>query len=209
MSALEVIETEDGGHYYSFEGNRVPGVSEILELNDVLLMNSFYEERKEFAAMRGRDVHMATADLDKGMKTRWWETVSEIAGYVKGWELFKSDFNVKITAIETPLYHEIFRYAGTPDRFGQATLPNGVFNITPDIKCVSKIGPHVPLQLAGYNLFCDDYEDRIPVAVQLKPDGKYRAYWYDKERAENHRIFLSALTMALWKNRAHSLGLYK
>jgi hypothetical protein len=206
---IEVIDDDDGGHYYAVDGHRVPGVSEILSLNDVLLKNSFYEERRERAAIRGTSVHVACADLDRG-EPDWWTEDPEIAGYVKAWQKFKKDFHVRITAIEVPMYHEIYRYCGTPDRFGFVTLRDGhEYDATLDIKCVSKIGPHTELQLAGYNLFSDNHEDRIPVAVQLKPDGKYQGHWYGKDRAHNEAVFLACLSLAMWKNKHHSLGLYR
>jgi hypothetical protein len=205
--SLEKVDTDEG-HYYTWDGNRVPGVSEVLSANDVILKNAFYEERAELAATRGRDVHLACADLDRG-RPDWWTDDPELSGYVKAWILFKKDFDVKITEVETPHFHEVFRYAGEPDRYGQVRMGRGDFNVTIDLKATAAIGPHVPIQLGGYNLFTDDYEDRIPVAVQLKPNGKYNAHWYDKERGHFHQVFLSMLTVALWKNKAHSLGLYK
>jgi hypothetical protein len=200
--ALELIETDES-HYYENDGLRVPGVSEILESAAVLLKNSFYEARREEAAIRGRDVHMATSDMDRGRQD-WWSEDETIGPYVKAWALFKKDFHFKPTAIEKPMFHELYRYAGTPDRFGYATFRDGhEYAITPDIKCVSKVGPHTALQLAAYNLMADDHEDRIPVAVQLKPNGKYAAFWYGKERSHNEAVFLAALTLYNWKQKHH------
>jgi hypothetical protein len=205
---LEKIDGNNGAHFYLWEGRRVPGVSEVLELNDVILKNSFYEERAELAAIRGRDVHMACADLDR-KRPDWWSDDPEISGYVKAWQLFKKDFNFKVHEIETPHFHETFRYAGEPDRYGQVRLPQGDRYVTCDLKATSVIGPHVPIQLGGYNLFCDDYEDREQVAVKLQPNGKYSAHWYtEEERHQNHQVFLSMLTVALWKDKNHRLGLY-
>ena len=201
---LEVIPNENGGHHYTFDGNRVPGVTEVLELNDVLLKNAFYQEHQEYAAIRGRDVHMATADLDRGMKNHWWKGDAELEPYVKAWEAFKKDFGFKPRLIEKPLFHETFRYAGQCDRYGECS---DVGPVTLEIKGTSVIGPHVPLQLGGYNLLFEDWQDRTMVAVQLKPNGRYTPHWY--KSSEGCRVFLAALTMALWKNTNHKLGMYK
>jgi hypothetical protein len=198
MPDLSVIET-DTGHYYEFEGQPVPGVTEVLEAADVILKNAFYEERRQVAAIRGKDVHLACADLDRSMPD-WW-TGSELEPYVAAYARFKKEFHFKPTAIEHPMFHEIFRFAGTPDRFGQIrTDIDEVVNVTLDLKATSTIGAHVDLQLGGYNLFCEDSEFRSMLALQLKPNGKYNIHWVKDPRG-SERVFLSMLTVYNWKRR--------
>lgn len=196
---LELVETDEGGHYYTFDGERVPGVSEILESADVLIKNCFYEERKEIAAVRGRDVHMATVDFDRGLPT-WWADDVDIAPYMRAYAQFVSDLEWQPTAIEKPCFHEVYRYAGTPDRFGSVRLRTGRKPVTLDIKCTSTIGPHVTLQLAGYNLFCDDHPERDQIALQLKPNGRYYIH-NDPFPEQSRQVFLAALSLRNWKAR--------
>lgn len=204
VASLEVIELEDGGHYYMYDNRRVPGISEILEAADVLLKNSFYEERAAAAAVRGRDVHLACADLDRG-SVDWWSDDPEIGPYLKAYKQFKEDFSFRPTAIERPVYHEVYRYAGTPDRFGNLELRRETHLATVEIKATSVIGCHVPLQLAAQNLFCDDHEERETIALQLKPNGKYGIQsWNPAERRHNEAVFLACLTLTMWKQRHHS-----
>lgn len=206
IDELQSVETEEGGHYYTWKGKRVPGVSEILELNDVVLKNAFYEERREAAAARGKDVHLACWDLDRNYPD-WWTEDPELAGYVKAYKQFKKDFDFKPTAIEVAMFHPDFHYAGQPDRFGELRIRTGRRNVTLDLKAVATIGPHVPIQLAGYNLFTDDYQERDMIALQLKPTGKYSVHQFD-DVLHQTQIFLACLTLARWKDRHHKLGLF-
>lgn len=196
--SLEIHDTEDG-HYYEYDGTRVLGVSEILESADVLIKNSYYEERKEYAALRGRDVHMACADLDRGYPA-WWEEDEVIAPYVKAWALFKADFSFKPHTVEIPAYHADYHYAGTPDRSGELLARGSPRLVVPDIKCVATIGKHVDLQLAGYRMLFEDYMDRDAIAVQLKPTGKYKVYVPQNPEQDRH-VFLACLTLTRWKAR--------
>jgi hypothetical protein len=171
-----------------------------------VLKNSFYAERMEAASIRGRDVHLACEDLDKGQPD-WWSDDPEIGPYVAAYAQFKRDFSFKPLVIEKPCFHEVYRYAGTPDRFGQLQTRNGPKNVTVDLKAVSKVGEHTALQLAAYNLFCDDREDRDCLAVQLKKTGKY-AIHECLRREQDEKIFLAFLTVALWKDKNHGTKLF-
>lgn len=196
---LEVIETDNGGHFYQVDGRRMPGVSEILDDSGVILANAFYEERRAAAAVRGRDVHLACADLDLG-RPDWWSDDEEIAPYVRAYQLFKNDFSFRPTSIEKPMFHPNYRYCGTPDRFGQVRHRDGIHNVTLDLKCVAVVGPHVPLQLAGYNQFTEDHFERDLIALQLLKNGKYRIHNYP-DRDHQTAIFLAMLTVFNWKQR--------
>lgn len=197
---IEVLDTPDGGHRYEVGGEIVPGVSEILEANDVLLKNAFFEERAEYAAIRGRDVHLACADLDHGFPN-WWEG-EEIEPYVNAYIQFKKDFEFEPTIIEAPCYHPEYRYAGTPDRFGSLRLTKERIDVTLDLKATVKVGPHVALQTAAYNQFAPDPEHRSLCALQLKPTGRYQVHWWD-DRDHQTAVFFAMLTVYFWKQRHH------
>jgi len=203
---LDIIDTDDGGHFYTYNGKRVPNVTEILELTDVLLQNSFYKERKEAAAIRGREVHLATADIDRGGPV-WWTDQDEIMPYTLAWKQFKVDYDFQPLFIEQPIYSRAFRYAGTCDRFGSIHLPGGRRAVVLEIKAVATIGEHVALQLAGYNqLYAPDSDKRDLIAVQLKPTGRYVVHNFT-ERIDHHTmIFLAALSLARWKDRMHHIN---
>ncbi len=206
MTGLEVVETEDGGHFYQFNGKRVPGVSEILELNDVVLKNAFYEERREAAAVRGKEVHLACWDLDRGYAD-WWSEDEELGGYLAAYVQFKKDFDFEPHAIEIPMFHVDYHYAGQPDRFGSVRMGKGRRNVTLDLKAVATIGPHVPIQLAAYNLFSDDHQERDMLALQLKRTGKYVLHPFP-DREHHEQVFLACLTMARWRNHHHKLNIW-
>jgi hypothetical protein len=141
----------------------------------------------------------------------WWSEDPELAGYLKAYQQFKQDFYFKPTLIETPVYSDIYRYACTPDRYGQIETSKGSWNATAatvEIKATATIGCHVALQLAAQNLMCDDYEERAMLAVQLKPNGKYTPHNFSKEIKQHTIVFLSCLTLTMWRDRFHKTNLY-
>jgi hypothetical protein len=95
---------------------------------------------------------------------------------------------MKFDAIEQPLWHPVYGFAGTPDRIKENTIW--------DIKTGTTVYPSSAIQLAGYSILAD-----IPTArrlvVQLKPDGKYQVHEF-KERTDR-QVFLSCLTAYQWR----------
>ncbi len=197
MSGLEVIEVEDG-HFYEFNGKPVPGVSEIIQKAGVGPSFEGHEDKARAAAQRGTEAHLACWDHDRNYEP-WWKG-EELEPYVDAWALFKSDFKFVASHIERPMFHETLRYAGTPDRLGSVFVQNSRRPVTLDIKCTAAIGPHVGIQVAGYNELSGNPEERDMIAVQLLKTGKYRITTYDDKKYWT-AMFLAALTIYRFKER--------
>ncbi len=180
-------------HEYSIRGVRVPSVSQLASrLQD---FGSISAERLEFAADRGSKVHLACHLWDQG-------TLDEDAldpqlhGYVRAWKAFCRDNEPEWDPLwmEVPAYHEVLRFAGTPDRGG---IIGGELAVV-DIKAVAQLSPVTGVQLAGYKLLMshNGFEPTRRIAVQLRPDGTYARRDFFKDI--DCRAFLSLLTLHNW-----------
>jgi len=122
-------------HEYLVDGERLPSVTEII--------NSFLAPF-QWDMSRGRAVHKACQYYDEGDLDE--DTLDvEVIPYFEGYKKFKSEHEIIWEAIEKPVYHRVFRYAGTPDRWG---MIDGTRTLL-DLKSGS-VPPFAKYQLAGY-----------------------------------------------------------
>ncbi len=183
-------------HTYRFEGQPVPGVTTILK--PITDFSAVPPQVLAAAAAFGIAVHRACelddlGELDEG------QLDPALVPYLEGWRKFSADHAVQWSHIESPVYHPVFRYAGTLDRFG---LVNGL-NTVVDIKSSAQLYPSVGPQLAAYaNALPGKFTAVKRMAVQLKADGTYTA----KEYADpiDWPLFCSLLTVRTWCAR-HSI----
>jgi len=187
-------------HRYFWQGQEVPSVTRVLAplIADFLaLVPPDVLERKRAI---GQAVHAAIAldiadDLD--------ETTVDPAcvGYVEAWRKFKAEASLKqddFGAVEKPLYHDAWHYAGTPDmevRLGKWAVV--------DTKCSYGLHPAVGPQLAAYRELINRRGGdgrgicALNYALHLKPDGTYRLEQFtDKTDLE---VFRSCLAIHHWK----------
>lgn len=202
---LEVIETDDGGHRYEYDGKRVPGLSSILQAAGLADYGMISAEVLEAAAVRGKDVHLACEDLDRGRNVDWAREDPVIAPRLAAWEKFKKEFRFQPARIEEPQYDPIHDYACTPDRHGLCAYKGESHNATVEIKATAKIAPWTGIQLAAQALMEPDHYKRLRVAVRLQPTGKYEVRVYDNFTADA-QLFFAALTIARWRHHHLKLG---
>lgn len=196
-------------HTYSLDGNVLPGVTETIRpLAPDYDRFPSYEARE-----RGTLVHALTAVMD-GRDDLWPEMPEgredELSGYCDAWHKFKCESKAAIFPefIEAQVYHKLYGYAGTIDRFvampswrePQYQSPRYVL----DIKTGAYDSTH-QLQLAAY-LFAKSYGAPSldfhsgAMAVYLRRNGTYTIRSYtSKELSGAFKVFLALRSIAEWK----------
>lgn len=175
-------------HEYRSGSRRLPSVTEVINR----IMPGFQAD--EYYLKRGTFTHHGCALLDQGELD--WDSVSPaILPRVQAWQKFRCDWPAQCMAIELPLSHRLYQYAGTLDRALRST--KGELTIV-DLK--NSVSPQVRLQLAAYSLLWKDHFPKQPVrmacAVELCDDGTYRTLWLDSfELRRCEQVFIAALSV--------------
>jgi len=183
-------------HEYRAGDVVVPSVTQILKpLTDFSMVPKDVLER---ASQFGRAVHKACELSDLGnLEEATLDSV--LYPYLAGWKKFSREHAVKWVIIERPLYSDMHKYAGTPDRFGTVDGKAAVV----DIKSSTSLYPAVGPQLAAYkNLVPGSPPICRRIGVLLKPDGNYELKEYTDR--DDWSLFLSLLTVRHWCKR-HSI----
>lgn len=193
-------------HTYRVSGLLVPHITEIVPSN----YDHVPPDRLEIARLRGTAVHKATELYDL-RRLNWLTFDQRLNGYLEAWIKFKNTYEVEFEDcdVERRLYHPVYRYAGTGDRPRSWVCPPGINRrrvlTTIEIKSIAKMDENVDIQTAGQ--FCaENYRARkvgLPeieerLGVQLKPDGNFKAIFYDEHKLKE-RVFLSYLTTLNWE----------
>jgi hypothetical protein len=182
--------TEEG-HEYRLGNERLLSVTQILESVGCINDSEWFTEE---GRMRGRFVHKAIALAERGELDE--STLDDrLAGYIAAYRRFVGEAEPgPCLLLETPLYDELLRYAGTPDQvrplFGEDTVI--------DYKTGGPAPWHA-LQTAAY-LRLVRYPHGEPVArctLYLRQDGTYRLARH--RRGRDWTVFKAALTVAHWK----------
>lgn len=174
-------------HSYTLDGVRLPSVTQII--NAILPVY----QAAEWHLQRGTATHHGCRLLDEGRLD--WSTVDpEIEPRIRAWEKFRRDFPAaELIACERPMASAKCRFAGTMDRMfdrmGKLTVI--------DIK--NSVSAQVRLQLGAYSLLWKESTGKqvdTSAAIELTEDGKYKAYWFDKnELRRNEQQFIACLTV--------------
>ena len=173
-------------HAYTYQGKRVPSVSQILLDMGFIDTQWFTQEGRE----RGSLVHRAIEVHSRGahcMKNPL------IDMYIEAFKNFAKDCEWEPEIIETPM--ACLQYAGTPDQIGKF---NGKPSVL-DIKTGS-ISPVTGLQLAAYQKLYSLKSEGISLkrfAIQLTETGRYILTEY-KERMDGY-IWDAAVSIWWWK----------
>lgn len=162
-------------HAYYYKGERVPCVSDILKMVDVVLLDGIPQRNLEIAAERGSRVHAATEDLEYGVLDIDDEENADIQPYLIAYKKFLDDHPAYSTAREEALYSERLGYAGTLDIVKQI---EGRLSVV-DIKTSRTIGGlRSALQLSAYQqLWNENHADNLATdlyILQLKDNAQYR-----------------------------------
>ena len=99
-------------HTYTLDGSVLPSVTQIIRAAGFMPNLPFYNE---WARDRGSIVHTTLEWYDQDALDE--STVEDrIVGYLEAYKRFREAKVVYHNQIEQPMYHDIYRYAGTPDR---------------------------------------------------------------------------------------------
>lgn len=200
MTNAEITKVfvEPDGHEYFLNGQRVPGVGEILRSSGIISYSGIPEYVIERAANRGIAVHQACDDLDHG-RPDWWSDDPELGFRVNAWKQFKQDTGFEIELSEHVVYSSRWNYAGTIDRAGMIRRGSITLPVVLDIKATWKLNPWTAIQLAAYAeaLIGFKYARVQRMIVHLKPKGGYEVVECNND--EDREIFLGAVRLSKWK----------
>lgn len=185
---MENLIFDESTHTYTFNGKRVPSVSNILLDEGFINAQWFTEEGRK----RGSDVHTTIKHHCLGAHCMLKESV---VPYFTAFKNFQKDCDWQPEIIEEPMACEY--YAGTADQFGRL---NGYLSVL-DIKS-GVISAATGLQLSAYEKLYGIYHNKtIPLmkrfALQLTDTGRYILTEYkDSIGAKDRYIWDSAV--AIW-----------
>lgn len=179
-----MLQLDEKQETYLLEGVPLPRVTSVIKA--VGLTSNFYTEE---GRARGRKVHEILESYDNGDPLP--EDISpldpgEVAGYVRAYEGFLSEYRVEVLEVESSKHHPRYLYAGTIDRF---ILLNGVPAVLD-----FKTGSHerwMRLQTSAYANLYPKPPKRFVLC--LKKDGSYTLKEHDKD--VDFRYFLFALNL--------------
>src|SRR3990167_10701733 len=207
MDKMEGLKLDIEKHLYTFNGVAVPCVSEILQAAGLVDMSNVPAERLAAAQRFGTAAHLALELSDK-------ETLDEssldpaLTPYLTGWKIFRQEYNLSFTAIETQLYSSLYRFAGTIDRIGHWRIDDSLLII--DIKS-GVDNPAIKIQLAAYELLVKEalkIKGKVKrLAVYLNGKGTYSIKEYKDKNDMN--IFIGALSVYNWRKKYNLLDKIK
>lgn len=189
-----MLQFDEPSHTYSFGGQIVPSVTQVLapiKPDFSRVPPAILERKREI----GNAVHLAT-ELDDEDDLDDDSVPEEIRPYVEAWRSFKRGTGCVVIANERRVFHPVLRFAGTLDRV--LKMPDGDHWLV-DLKTSSELYPSYGPQLAGYELALIHNDERVDVraAIQLMPDGKFRIERYTNPNDES--VFRACLAIHHWK----------
>lgn len=179
-------------HTYQLDGLEVLGVSKIIALAGLSDMTWCSEE----ALKRGSFVHTALEYEDQGQLDEA-DLDPKLLGYVNAWRKFKTEAKATVHAIESRVFHPLYKYAGTLDRLIE--IDGKTYLV--DIKSGSPDSWH-PIQTALYAMTFDLPAGNVRplrAAVYVSSEGKY-SFIIHAER-EDFNVAKAAITIAGFKGR--------
>jgi len=199
--------TLDENHIYRYGGVIVPSVTQILQGVGLTDFSAVPVERLDASGKFGVAAHLACELSDK-------ETLDEnslhpaLLPYLTGWEIYRQEYNLSFTAIETQLYSSLYRFAGTIDRIGHWRIDDSLLII--DIKS-GVDNPAIKIQLAAYELLVKEalkIKGKVKrLAVYLNGKGTYSIKEYKDKNDMN--IFIGALSVYNWRKKYNLLDKIK
>lgn len=174
-------------HSYWLDGQRVPSVTEIVR--PLLPLAGIPYGVLEAARHLGSAVHRACELADRGVL----DTASvapPLLPYLQAWSAFSAAHQVQWSMVESLIYHERLRYAGTLDRFGWVQGRLAVV----DLKTSARLYPAVGPQLAAYaQALSVPGGDVLRLGVRLKKDATFEVQVFRDPL--DWAVFASLLTL--------------
>ena len=186
---------EEAAHVYQFDGKAVPSVTQAMKPITKLWTSG---DQLEWARQQGKAIHAMVEYDCKG--TLDVETLPDwLKPFYADWRKFITETGFQLIASEPKLYHEVLRYAGTPDLIGRMTkLKPNYGGVAPPPVAVIDLKRTIPkstgVQTAAYMTAWNELI-RTPVITQryglsLCP---YRLVPFTNKGDFN--VFLSCLTI--------------
>ena len=195
---------DEAAHTYHWNGQRVISITDTLADQGFVDYSKIPAGIREFALLRGKEVHKATALLDEGRlqwsslsekvewegKERWW-TLNYVLAYLN----FKKELKAKPAVREQPFYDPVYGYAGRPDWFGEIFCGPAVIQLK-----TGAVEPWVGLQTAAEDRLLREAGHKATkrLGVELRPDGTFKPTWF--KDSMDFKIFLSALACSKWRS---------
>jgi len=200
MATVSAFTFDPVTHTYR-EGDRViPSVTQILEGNGLIDLDGIPGSTLEAKRELGQSVHAACHYLDENdfdystMRPEW-------APYLDGYLKFSEEvgFTPDPEWIEKSGVHAFngMKFGFTVDRVGRISTIKQ--RCVLDLKTAYSPSPSWKLQLAAYAMVVPVKPGEVlsRVAVQLKPDGSYKAHIYEDPRDKD--AWLWALALTTWR----------
>jgi hypothetical protein len=188
MSAIEGLAFDEARHVYTYKGQVVPSVTQILA--PMSSLDAVPSVTLAAAAAFGTAAHLACELSDLGELEE--ELLDpELEPVLSAWRLFSLEHHVQWHGIEERVFHPTLRYAGTLDRYG---LVDGETAVV-DIKTSTALYPSMGLQLAAYAQ-AKMVNGAKRYVVQLKRDGSYVLQAYTDP--SDWPTFASLVTLRNW-----------
>ena len=189
-----MLQFEEEGHVYQWDGKVVPSVTQIIE--PLSLYAGIPQDILDNAARRGQYVHKL-CELDMaGMLDE--DDVDEAnAGYLTAWRTFMGTAGFEPYLNEIRMYHEKLGYAGTPDL---VMLKKGKPALI-DIKCTSSFIPTVGPQTAAYSELlhaCHGIQPWRRYCLRLMNNGMFELKALENQ--SDIATFRSCLNIWRWRN---------
>lgn len=204
LGTPEPLEFDAATHTYRIGGERVPGVTSVLEpwagrvdpwTGAVLCPQDVWDRAGE----RGTIVH-AACHLWNQDALEWESLDDEVAGYVRGWVSFLETTGALVLASERRVVSRRHWYAGTLD----ARVEWGRMRPLVDIKATAGWPSTVGPQTAAYaEAYTEETGERIRdrYCVRLLPDGTFRIR--KLEDPSDFNVFKAALVLHQWTRAAY------
>ena len=174
----KILNFEPEGHIYRLGDETLPSVSELTRFISRELYADIAQSVLDNAADRGTRVHKATEALDKYGTA---ECDDDILPYLEAYVKFRKEHKCEWDRIESPLYSEERKFAGTLDRTGTVDGHKVIL----DIKTSSQVNkPTVTAQLSLYKMLCEENGIDVEklVILHLKKDGTYKLVYIDERK---------------------------
>lgn len=181
---------------YRVHGQRVPSVTEVLELAGVRTLPDVPSSLLEHKRMIGAEVHDWCQMMDEGMCGVDEIDDPEVENYVRAYTRFLTDLGPTLVGAEQTVINDTYRYAGTLDRRFRFGAGAGEVAALVDLKC-GQPAPWTGLQLAGYEMCIPEPHRRY--ALWLRNDRTYRLIKYE-EMTDKHD-FLACVRVAHYRLR--------
>ena len=160
---LVKIDFNEAAHAYTIDGRPVPSVTQVLS---EMLGDPTNGWGEQYHLDRGSAAHELYAMMARGEDLRLYDYDQRLAGHVAAWRAWNAAERPKFEAIEKPVAHAHYGYAGTPDA---VCIIGGVTTMI-DYKQLA--GKRDLLQTAAYVLAYEDMTgSRVKAIQSLQIDG--------------------------------------